>query len=165
MSYNAKKKKIKTNTVFSGNIFLLGLEEQGHGSDLFHFGDKMGYRQIGTDDVCVLAKRCYWVLWKSFSYAVIQSSLEAGEWTPGEDSFMKGRCSHLYVYSVDTCQEKSVLSFCDAWSSCLVRYKPDCGHPGHLAEMNTTAQVLQVQHVHKCFTKSSPNCPECWLYH
>lgn len=106
-----------------------------------------------------------WVLWKSFSYAVIQSGPEAGEWTSAEDNLVKGRCTHLYIYSVDKCQEKSVLSTCDAWSSCLVRYKLGCRHPGHLAEMNTTAQVLQVQHVHKCFTKSRPNYLECCLYH
>lgn len=52
------KKKSKTNIVFSDNILLLCLKEQGHGSDLFHLGDQMGYRQIYTDDACVLAKRC-----------------------------------------------------------------------------------------------------------
>ena len=165
MPYYAKKEE--NECCFLRQYFAFRYERIGTQKSFVLFGDKMGYRQIHTDDLCVLGKRSYRVLWKRFSCAMNQSNLEAGERTPGEGNFIKGRCTNLSLHlkSVDKCQEKSVLSFCDAWSSCLVRYKPGCRHPGHLAETNTTVQVLQVRHVHECFTRSRPNYLGCCLYH
>lgn len=61
--------------------------------------------------MCVLGKKSYWILWESFPYAMNQSHLESGEWSPAEGSFIRGRCTNLCIQRVWINAKKH--QFCD----------------------------------------------------
>lgn len=60
----------------------------------------------------VLGEKSYWILWESFSYAMNQSCLESGEWSPAEGSFIRGRCTNLCIQRVWINAKKH--QFCDS---------------------------------------------------
>lgn len=108
----------------------------------------MRYRQIYADDVCVLGEKGYWILWESFSYAMNQSSLESGEWSPAEGSFIGGRGTNLCIQRV--------------WVNAKTHRFCDSAMPGSPVRWGTQVTWLKwIQQLrcskHNMYTSASPN--------
>lgn len=94
----------------------------------------MWYTQIYADDMCVLGGKSYW---ENFSYAMNQSCLESGAWSPAEGSFIRGRCTNLCIQRV--------------WINAKKHQFCDCAMPGTPVWWGTQVTCLKWIQQLRCF--------------